>query len=75
VTTASFVEALLAGRRVEVPPEADDAFCRRFEQLEEAGYDEVPALALAVDASVDVEAARRLLWAGCPQALALDILL
>lgn len=75
VTTETFVDALLSGSRVELPDELDAVIAWRFEQLERAGYPELPALAIAVDRSVDLHAACALAARGCPPALALEILL
>lgn len=75
MTTAAFVEALLCGQRIVLADEADDAVAWRFEQLERAGFDDMPALALAVDVDIDLHAACDLLRRGCPQTVALEILL
>jgi hypothetical protein len=73
VTTAAFVDALLAGERIELATEADDVVTWRFEQLEQAGYAEMAALAIAIDGAIDLHGACALLRRGCPQAVALDI--
>jgi hypothetical protein len=75
VTTAAFVDALLAGQRIELAAEADDVVTWRFEQLEQAGYAEMAALAIAVDTAIDLHLACELLRRGCPQAVALEIIL
>jgi hypothetical protein len=76
VTTETLVNTLVSGRRLALEqPEDESVIHWRFDQLERAGYDELGALALAIDPHVDLHEACELLVRGCGQYVALDILL
>jgi hypothetical protein len=55
--------------------EAETILCWRFEALVRAGYEASDAMLLASSAEVDLQAAIDLLARGCPEHVALRILL
>jgi hypothetical protein len=70
------MNTLVAGGRIALDqPEDESVIHWRFDQLERAGFDELGALALAIDANVDLHQACGLLALGCDPHVALDILL
>ncbi len=76
VTTETLVNTLVSGGRLALEqPEDETVIHWRFDQLERAGYDELGALALAIDPYVDLHEACALIGQGCDQHVALDILL
>jgi hypothetical protein len=76
VTTETLVNTLVSGKRLTLETPAEESvMVWRFDQLERAGYDELAALALALDPRVDLHAACELVERGCEHDVALEILL
>jgi hypothetical protein len=61
--------------QVEEDTDAERIVRWRLEELEHAGYGQIAALAIAVDADIDLHLAVDLLRRGCTPALAARILL
>ena len=65
----------MTAAQLEVGCESETVLFWRFEVLVRAGFEACDAMLLAGSAEVDLHAATRLLACGCPDELALRILL